>query len=303
MNSRAIFERTLCIPASILFWCLLLEEGKLIAAANPNSGRAVSNIVGGADNRVHALKPGNSQEGDLQAGQQHTFEIEAKTGQFIHVVVDQLGIDVALTLYDPNGTETAATDSRIESFGLKQLSMVGLQQISAIAGSTGAYRLVLTAPEKVPSGRYRLKLAPPRAPNQKDQQRISAERLFFQGEELKKPQTGDSFQRAIQKQTEALPLWREAGDHYGQALTFQSIGAMYNQLGEKQRAMGSFNQALLEWRAINDHAGEAVTLCDLGSVSSQLGQKQKAMNYYNQALPLARSAARVNDFETGTHEI
>jgi tetratricopeptide (TPR) repeat protein len=77
-------------------------------------------------------------------------------------------------------------------------------------------------------------------------------------------------------------------DRNGEAVTLSNIGAVYSDLGEKQKALDYFQQALTLRRAVEDRNGEAVTLSNIGAVYSDLGEKQKALDYFQQALPLSR---------------
>jgi CHAT domain-containing protein len=87
---------------------------------------------------------------------------------------------------------------------------------------------------------------------------------------------------------QALPLWREAGEQGGEALTLNNMGSTYANLGKKQDALENFNRALTTWRAVGNRQGEALTLNSIGRLYRDLGQQQSALDYYNQALPIWR---------------
>src|SRR5208337_1621690 len=201
---------------------------------------------------------------------------------FIHFIVDQLGIDVALTLYTPDGKAVGSMDSPNGNFGL--------EQISTIAEAPGMYRLEVASGDKnVAAGRYRVTVENLRAPSDADHARIAAERIFFEAVQLHGQGRADSLRMAIQKYLASLPLWRAAGDRYEETWTQYGIGAAYYPLGEKQKALDYVNQALPLLRAVGDRAGEATTLNNIGVIYDDLGEKQKALDYYNQALPLERA--------------
>ncbi|NCR21330.1 MAG: tetratricopeptide repeat protein [Microcystis aeruginosa L111-01] len=106
--------------------------------------------------------------------------------------------------------------------------------------------------------------------------------LFQQG-------TAESYQQAITKWEQALPLWRNVGDKAQEALINLALGRVYNLLGFKPKALEYYNQALPIYQALKDRAGEATTLNNIGGVYNDLGEKQKALDYYQQALPLWRA--------------
>ena len=117
----------------------------------------------------------------------------------------------------------------------------------------------------------------------------AAKKVFEEAQKLNQQGTADSKRRAIVKFEQALKLYREAGDHRGEALTLNNIGSVYSALGEKQKALEYYSQSLSLSRATGHRFGEAVTLNNIGSVYSALGEKQKALEYYSQSLPLRRA--------------
>src|SRR5208337_3305823 len=253
-----------------------------LVLAGPVRAQSSSGTADHPQSETTSLEPGKTLERTLQGGEKHLYGIRAETGNFIHFIVDQLGIDVALTLYAPDGKAVGSMDSPNGNFGL--------EQISTIAEAPGIYRLEVASGDKnVPAGRYRVTVEPMRAPGDQDRARIAAERVFFEAGKLQGQGRANSLREAIQKYQASLPLWRTAGDRYEEALTQDSIGTVYSALGEKQKALDSYNQALPLERAVGDQSGEARTLDNIGSVFADLGEKQKALDYYNQALPLERA--------------
>ena len=252
-----------------------------LALAGPLRAQSSSGPAGHPKSKTISLKPGKPLERTLQGGEKHIYAIRAETGRFIHAIVDQLGIDVALTLYAPDDKQIGSMDSPNGN--------LGLEQISTIAEAPGIYRLEVASGDKnVPAGRYRVTVEPVRAPSGQDRPRIAAERMLFEAVQLQVQGSADSFKMAIQKYLASLPLWRTAGDRYEEALTLDTIGFLSSALGEKQKALDYYNRALPLERAVGDRDGEATTLNKIGSVYSELGEKQKALDYYNQALPLER---------------
>ena len=253
-----------------------------LVLAGPVRAQSSSGTADHPQSETTSLEPGKPLERTLQGGEKHLYGIRVETGQFIHFIVDQLGIDVALTLYAPDGKALGSMDSPNGNFGL--------EQISTIAEAPGIYRLEVASGDKnVPTGRYRVTVEPMRAPSDQDRARITAERIFSEAAQLQGQGSADSLREAIQKYQASLPLWRTASDRYEEALTQDSIGTIYSAIGENRKALDSFNQALPLMRAVGDRAGEAATLSDIGSVYDDLGEKQKALDFYNQALAILRA--------------
>jgi hypothetical protein len=125
----------------------------IVAAAQ--SGKMEASAARNPDNS-DALEPGKSVERGLQGGAKHAYEIRAEAGQFLHSTAEQLGIDVVLVLYAPDGKRIASADSPNGAYGL--------EQISTITEAPGAYRLeVVSGDKSAAAGRYRLSVAVLRA--------------------------------------------------------------------------------------------------------------------------------------------
>jgi CHAT domain-containing protein/tetratricopeptide (TPR) repeat protein len=254
-----------------------------LALVGPVRAQSSSGTAGHPQSETAFLEPGTTLDRTLAGGEKHVYAIRAKTGHFIHAIVDQLGIDVALTLFTPDDKPIGSMDSPNGTFGL--------EQISTITEVPGIYRLEVASGDKnVAAGRYRVTVEPVRTPGNRDRARIAAERMFFEAVQLHRQGSADSLRMAIQKYLASLPLWRTAGDGYEEAWTLDSIGFAYSAFGENQKALDYYNRALPLRRVVGDRAGEADTLNNIGFVYAGLGEKQKALDYYNQALPLWRDA-------------
>ena len=117
----------------------------------------------------------------------------------------------------------------------------------------------------------------------------AAQKVYGEAEELYEQGTAEALRGAIVKYEEALKLYREAGNRSREALTLNSIGGAYLNLGENQKALDYYNQSLSLFRAVRSPHWEAVILKSIGLIYSELGEKQKALEYYNQSLLLNRA--------------
>ncbi|MFL6275767.1 MAG: PPC domain-containing protein, partial [Blastocatellia bacterium] len=94
---------------------------------------------------------GKPVERELSGSQSHSYKIALATGQYLHVVVDQRGIDVVVALFGPDGTKLIEVDSPNGTNGPEPLSW--------IAESTGLYRLEVRSLEKdAKQGSYEVKI-------------------------------------------------------------------------------------------------------------------------------------------------
>src|SRR5271168_1676745 len=217
------------------------------------------------------LEPGKPLERELKGGEKHTYEIRAQSGQFLHAVVEQFGIDVALILFSPDGKPIASMDSPNGNFGP--------EKISTIAVASGIYRLeVASGSKNVPAGRYRVTVDPIRMPSDKDRARVIAERTFFEATLLFEEASINSLHAANQKYSAALALWRAAGDEYEEALTQDLIGYTWINFAENQKALEDCTRALALFRALGDWSGQEQALDCIGSAYNNLGEPQNALD-------------------------
>jgi len=87
----------------------------------------------------------------MSGGQSHSYKIAVISGQYLHVVVTQRGIDVAMALFTPDGKKIIEvnSDSLIE----------GSETVSVIAEAPGAYLIEVRSIEKTAkAGRYEIKV-------------------------------------------------------------------------------------------------------------------------------------------------
>ena len=59
-----------------------------------------------------SLEPGKPVERELSGGQSHSYKITMISGQYLHIVVDQRGIDVAVALFTPDGKKISRGGQR-----------------------------------------------------------------------------------------------------------------------------------------------------------------------------------------------
>ncbi|MEG4506835.1 tetratricopeptide repeat protein [Microcoleus sp. F6_B4] len=117
----------------------------------------------------------------------------------------------------------------------------------------------------------------------------AAQKVYEEAEKLYEHGTKEALTSAIARYEEALKLYRKAGDREKEAVTLNSIGLVYSELGEQQKALQYLNQSLPLSQAVGDRSQAAITLSNIGLVYSKLGDPQKALQYFNQSLPLGRA--------------
>lgn len=93
-------------------------------------------------------------------------------------------------------------------------------------------------------------------------------------------------QVAIDNFNQALTLWTETNDRFGQALAQLNLGFTFFDSGDIPKASTSYQNALDISRSIDDRRGEALARTAMGGVYAFQGEKQLALDSHNEALKL-----------------
>jgi len=225
------------------------------------------------------LTVGTSRRREL--GGVHSYQLPLLADQFVEVVVEQEGVDVAVELDDPDGTRVITVDT--------PTGRIGPERLVALADRDGTYRLRVRAIEPgAPAGSYRITVEALRPATAEDRRRAAAERTFSQGEEERRTGTRESLLRAVERYGEALEVWRALPDRGRQADTRLRLGLVREALGELHTAVDDFEQARALYRELDDRRGQGIALNYMGFIRSTLGEREQALADVREALALAR---------------
>ncbi|MCH7665608.1 MAG: CHAT domain-containing protein [Acidobacteria bacterium] len=222
------------------------------------------------------LERGRPVEREIVPGEVHRYSLDLESNDFVQVVVDQRGIDVVTTLFDPDGESIASIDRRIGDYGPEPLL--------ALAEQPGTYRLEVRAFGcDEPPGNYEVKVVELRQASATDRIRARAAGVFARGEELRRQRDYDSAARSYQ---DALQLWREIDDRFWQAETLDRLGFVNAALGQWEDALRSHQESARFFAIVGDSRSESLALNWQASARFYLGQVQEALNDFQRALEL-----------------
>ncbi len=227
------------------------------------------------------IEPGKSIERALAGGESHSYLITLASGQFLQAVIGQRQLDLTAMLFDPDGRQIGKFDSR----------WYGPEPVYYIAEASGSFRLTIQPLHRTAArGLYQLSVEERRVSTAQDKTRVDALNASGEGKRLIGQGVAQSLKLAKEKYEEALPKWREVGDRFAEAQTFNSLGFLYVNMSAPDKALEFFNQALAIRQEIKDRDGEGETLNNIAATHSQLGKKEQALEYYIRALPLRRAS-------------
>lgn len=242
--------------------------------------RAPKHIQDLKTSAIPELKLGVPTERQLAGTDQHNYRMTLTKGQYVNVVALQKSIDLVLALFGPTGEKL----SEVDTTG-------GPEVLFMVAEVDGNYRLEVRASDKEAiRGLYELRITELREATTRDGVAVAAERLFEEGNKLRDQRTAESRRNAIKKYEEALPLWRDARDTRGEALTLNELGVVHSNLGEPRKAVEYYATALPLALTAGDKIIEATTLTNMGTAYWRSGELQKALESQKQALLAVRTA-------------
>lgn len=272
----------LALVLSLLLTSGTLTQARAQARARlvPPVTRQVAALLQG-EQEARTLETGNRIERTLAGGAVHVYRVSLTSGQYLHVSVEQRGIDVVVTL---RGTDGATL---VEMDGLRGMS--GVEELSWEAASTGWHVLEVRArTPAADAARYEVSVRKSAAATRQNLARVAAERLFMEAIRAEAEARGAGTERAIRKYGEAVEQWRAAGDQKWEGQTLNNLGNIYRNLSRYEKAVEHYEQALAIRREIKDRDGEAATLNGLGTLYWRLPQNEKARDYYERALTIWR---------------
>ncbi len=242
------------------------------------------------------LVVGKPVERYLEGGDSHRYRIEISGGHYARILVDQKGIDVVVTLRDPDGKELVQTDG---PFGDK-----GIEAISFIADRPGVYALEIRVLAKTASrGRYEVSLLETRPGLPEDASRISAERIAREALHLFEERTPISNKRAFEKFKEALALFQAIGDRDEMAACLFFTGVLDRVFGDLPAALKQFEEALSICRDMGDQILTAGVLRETAKVLLNQRNNPKALDYYHLAIAFSASIGDHREQAEGLNDI
>lgn len=220
----------------------------------------------------------------------HTFSLEA--GQYLHLIVEQRGLDVITKIEDSTGNLLLQVDSPNFDQGSENLPLV--------AAASGQFTLGVKADKG--TGGYVIRVDALRPATEKDQKRASAAAVYSSARLLEKK--GAAREEVVQGYRNAAQLWNELGDAYGEAWALFRIGKLYVvDDTHRQETFGIFTRALDLFQQIRDEHHQAIVLGHLGSIWEEMHDPEQAALCYEQALVLWKKLGKGDELATHMNDL
>jgi CHAT domain-containing protein/tetratricopeptide (TPR) repeat protein len=231
------------------------------------------------------LQLGQSIHRELAPELKHVYKIAVGANQFIHIKVEQLGLDVALVLVAPTGEQIFQLDS--------PNGRNGPEEIRAALADAGEYILEVRAVEKLaPAGGYTATIIEVRAATDDDFKSFRATRLFVEARILRNQRTGSALRQALTKLAEAERLRVELGDKLGQIEVIKYIGITNQVLGDQQTAIATYQRGIPLTKEVGAVEEEAIIYNNLGFIYYKIDDFQNALFYMRLGLETKLGAGK-----------
>ena len=307
-KAGVVFFFALC---SFINPAVLAQQGKTVIAQSGASSVAPSSAPNSAPPRKKCrvtlpisptvFKP-LFMEGTLREGETDCYEIRLEAGQYLHAVVDQQGVDVVVSLFGPSDSGAGELLTRVDRPNLR----FGPEPVSWIARTPGVFTLqVYPLMKSGAAGRYGLIELEVRAAQPQDQQRVTAQQLMTEaeqlrarGDKLRSPKEREWLAEGLEKFQRAREVWQairsaDATDenndenNYELALASFGVGLCHRARGEFALAATEFKASLANLENVKYPAArytEAAVTTNLARSVLNIGEAEKARSLFASTL-------------------
>ena len=237
------------------------------------------------DHLVTPLTIGKPVGRDMKSGDSHRYTLRLKANHYIHLVVEQQGIDVAVQCFDPKGALLVEVDSPNGTQGPEKLELV-----TSLAGD---YQVtVKTFGDAVPPGKYLIELKDARLASAQEttriRERLLAQKIIAEAETLRLQHTEAAHRSALIKYESAISHCQAAGELEMEVETLNNLGRINADFGDNLKALDYYNRGLSLTKNLSDQTLKAGLYTNIGAVYWGQSEIQKAADAYSQALVLWR---------------
>ncbi len=228
------------------------------------------------------LEVGQRVERELAGGQTHSYQILLAARQYLYAVVEQRGIDVAVTLVGPDGKPLVEVDS--------PNGAEGPEPIYWIAETSGVYAVSVRVSDKeAKAGRYEVRIVDLRTATEQDLALDEARKLFKESETLliqqKVPQAISQAYRALAIRENYL-----GKEHLEVAEVVNHLAEIHANNGEYAKAEPLYQRVLTirekAWGA--EHPEVANALSNLGLLYINASNYTKSEPFLRRTLEIRR---------------
>jgi CHAT domain-containing protein/tetratricopeptide (TPR) repeat protein len=223
-------------------------------------------------------------ERELGGGQSHLYQMTLAAGQYVKLVVEQRGIDVAAKLFAMDGRQITEFDSESRTHGQEVVEWV--------AEEAGSYQVDLQARYKnTAGGRYEIRVAELRLATEHDHALHEASKLYLQFRRLYFAGKYDEARPLVERMLDIRERVLGA-EHLDVGAAINSLASIYFSKGLYATAEPLYQRALAIGEKVlgPEHPLVARYLTNLANNSYYTSDYAKAEQYYRRALTIFEKA-------------
>lgn len=271
MNNQATWVFS-CVPLSVMAGVFLV----------------LASLSAYSQSNYAAPEPGQFVERELKGGESHTYSLNLNAGQFLHMVAEQVGIDVVLRLFDPDGKQLAEMD--------RDWGQIGDEPLWYVSELAGVYRLeVISLKKGSPGGKYSLKTVELRPSISRDRTLVAFGKASMDAWDRSHYNSEEKVANSINDCKAAAEVFRQLGDKDNQAYALRIAARFYEYSFKSELALEHYKQSLELYESLDKKSDIAGTLDGIGRIYKYNLDYLKAIEYYQRALVLADSAGDIRD--------
>jgi CHAT domain-containing protein len=232
------------------------------------------------------LEPGKAIERSIAANEAHSYTLTLTAGQYAHIAVDQRGVDVVVSIYAPDGTKLVQVDCPNANYGLEPVSL--------IAETAGAYSVEVRSTSPKLPGRYEVKLEQLREATGPDRSRVAAQTLFVDAKALRNQRSQESYKQALEKYESARAIWHNLNDKLMEAFMLHEAGMIYGDIGLFQKALDAHSRAAVLYKELKLPRLEATVFVNIGWIYGELDDTQNRLAMYDRAAEIYRTVGDID---------
>lgn len=226
---------------------------------------------------------------DLRAGKPLVRSMHAEGGALVLCTVEQLGVDVSVTLSEGSETLLRFDDAKEAS---------GNERAEWIATHPTDVTLTVSANAQDGRGRVALECAV-RPASDDDTLHFGGRQALRDADKLVEEGSAESLQKAEPLYARAVEAFTKTNDQRLLGVALDSSGWLQDLEGNKRAALETYQRALVARRTANDRAGEAMTLQGVGLAHLYLGEYDEALKVNEEVVRMARES-KDRSLEAGT---
>ena len=286
LRARPSTELEMCkrrrISETMLTCALLLS---LIASQVPVNASTTLESEDGPETSITRLELGRPLGRELAGGKQDQYELALLEGQYASVIIDQRGIDVEVSVFEPDGHLLARFDSETDRYGEERVEFVG-------GKVSGTHTILLQNKVGTVAGQYTIRLDELRPATPKDLCLSEARRLYTEAfnlywRRLDLPEAQVLAERSLQLLKES-----NGAEHPDLTPVLVTLGWIHRLRGEPALTLPMLERALvIRQNAFGpEHLAVADSLNQIAIYWSSLGHYSTAESLNRRVLEIRENA-------------